>query len=137
MPSSKWLASLRASSSSFPSAKQAVLYLRCKSRLERMIEQCRWWLKLKKSQNDTFHVVSLSCLVCLEFDNRLQGLRIETKNCSAAFVVGVKNLQFSNFKDHVKTEMQSKAMSLYCQKTALSISEGPIVRALLRMDSTL
>jgi len=65
---------------------------------------------LKKSQNDTFHVVSLSCLVCLEFDNRLQGLRKETKNCSAAFVVGAKNLQFLSFKDHVKTEMHSKAM---------------------------
>ena len=94
--------------------------------------QTMTWLKFKKCENDADHVASLSCSVCQEFDDRLRGLR----NYSAAFVMGATNLRCSNFKDHAKTDMHCKAMSLYRQKTASSsISEAPIVRALSRMDS--
>ena len=125
------------SSSSVPPAKRAVTV----STVQKWIRendktmQTMTWLKFKKCENDAGHVASLLCSVCQEFDNRLRGM----KNYNSAFVTGATNLRSSNFKDHAKTEMHSKAMSLYRQKSAssFSISEVPIVKAISRMDSAL
>jgi len=67
------------------------------------------WLRFNKCDSNANHVSSLCCSVCQEFDDRLRGMR----NYSPAFVIGASNLRSSNFKDHVKTDMYAKAMSLY------------------------
>jgi len=106
-----------ASSSSVPSVKRAVSvstvqkWIRENDRVMQMIT----WLKFKKCQNGAGHVANLSCSVCQEFDKRLQGLR----NYSDVFVVGATNLQCLNFKDHAKTEIHSKAMSLYQRQVSV------------------
>ena len=52
------------------------------------------WLTFEMADRD--HVGSLSCSVCSEFKNNLQGMR----NYNAAFIEGSKNLRASNLKDH-------------------------------------
>ena len=93
------------------------------------------WLKFNRCENDVNHMTSLCCSVRQEFHNRLRGIR----NYSAAFVIGATNFRCSNFKDHSKTDMHTKAMSLYCGKTARSsvMESAPIVRALNIMDKSL
>ena len=71
--------------------------------------QMMTWLKFNRCEDDASHMTSLYCSVCQEFDYRSRELR----NYSAAFVTGASNLQCSNFKDHSKTDMHTKAMSLY------------------------
>ena len=93
------------------------------------------WLKFNRCEDDANRVTSLYCSVCQEFDYRLRGLT----NYSAAFVTGANNLRCSNFKDHSKTDMHTKAMSLYREKTARSsvMESAPIIRALNTMDKSL
>ena len=90
--------------------------------------QTMTWLKFNRCEDDANRVASLCCSVCQEFDYRLRGLR----NYSAAFVTGASNLRCSNFKDQSKTDMHTKAMSLYREKTARSsvMESAPIIRAL-------
>ena len=61
------------------------------------------------------------------------------RNYSSAFITGATNLWYSNFKDHAKTDMHSKAMSLYRQKTSSTsvVEYAPIARALSAMDKSL
>ena len=127
----------RPSSSAVPSEKRAVSV----STVQKWIRendkamQTMTWLKYKLCENDADHVASLLCSVCQQFDDRLRGMR----NYSDAFVTGATNLRSSNFKDHGRTDMHCKAMSLYRRKTSsLSVTEyAPIAKALCKMDSVL
>ena len=124
-------------SSSMPSEKRALSV----STVQKWIRendksmQTMTWPKFNRCENDVNHMTSLCCSVCQEFDDRLRGMR----NYSAAFIIGATNLRCSNFKDHSKTDMHTKAMSLYREKTARSsvMESAPIVRALNTMDKFL
>ena len=88
------------------------------------------WLTYEMADRD--HVGSLSCSVCIEFKDKLQG----TRNYSAAFIEGSKNLRASNVKDHAASETHARAMLLLKKKRSSDIREyAPIAKALHTMDT--
>ena len=52
------------------------------------------WLKHEKADCD--YVVTLKCSLSIQFNEKLGGMR----NCNHAFVVGLKKLLASSYKDH-------------------------------------
>ena len=60
------------------------------------------WLKYDKEDRE--YVATLKCSVCIEFQDKLRGMR----NYNPAFIGGSMNLRTSNFKDHAATDMHPR-----------------------------
>ena len=88
------------------------------------------WLKYDKA--DCEYVATLKCSVCIEFQDKLRGMR----NYSNAFIGGSKNLRASSFKDHAASDMHARAMLLLKKQSSSDVTEyAPIAKALHTLDS--
>ena len=63
------------------------------------------WLRYDTNPGDYTRVVTLKCVICTRFKDRLVGQR----NYSTVFVEGSVNLGTSSFKDHAASDMHSCA----------------------------
>jgi len=63
---------------------------------------------------DRDHVVSLSCVVCSQFQSKLVGMH----NYRASFIDGTSNVRTSSFKEHASTDMHVRA---WCLTNSLSV----------------
>ena len=62
------------------------------------------------------------------FNEKLQGIR----NYNPAFVVGLKNLRVSSYKDHAATDMHKRAMLLSKKQSSSDVTEyAPIATILM------
>ena len=66
------------------------------------------WLKCEVDSENRSRIVTLKCSMCYQFRDKLVGMR----NYSAAYVEGSSNLRTFSFKDHVASDMHSRAMLL-------------------------
>ena len=83
------------------------------------------WLKYDKA--DCEYVATLKCSVCIEFQDKLRGMR----NYSNAFIGRSKNLRASSFKDHSASDMHARAMLLLKKQSSSDVTEyAPIAKAL-------
>ena len=90
------------------------------------------WLRYEMEDRD--HVLTLNCCVCTQFRQKLEGMR----NYNKAYVVGLKNLRASSFKDHASSEMHLRAMLLLKKQQSTDVrANTPIARALHVLDSAL
>ena len=89
------------------------------------------WLKYDKA--DCEYVATLKCSVCIEFQDKLRGMR----NYSNAFISRSKNLRASSFKDHSASDMHARAMLLLKkQRSSDDVTEhAPLAKALHTLDS--
>ena len=97
-------------------ASQALLLLRnIRYRNQRWIAESdktlstATWLVYEIDRTNRSRVVSLKCLVCARYSQKLVGMR----NYNSAFVEGTSNLRTSSFKDHASSEMHARAMQLH------------------------
>ena len=92
------------------------------------------WLKYEKV--DPEHVATLKCSVCVEFNNKLLGMR----NYNFTFFVGTKNLLLSSYmymyKDNTVTDIHKRAMYLFKKQHRSDITDyEPIAKALHTLDT--
>ena len=88
------------------------------------------WLKYDKADRE--YVATLKCSVCIEFQDKLRGMR----NYKPAFIGGSTNLRTSNFKDHAATNMNARAMLLLKKQNSSDVTEyAPIAKALHTLDA--
>ena len=82
-------------------------------------------------KTDRKYVEKLKCSVCVEFVEKLRGMR----NYRAAFIDGSKNLRASSFNDHAATEMRKRALLLCKKQRSSDITKySPVARALYNLD---
>ena len=87
---------------------------------------------LRYEMEDRNHVRSLNCCVCMQFRQKLDGMR----NYNKAYIVGSKNLQASSFKDHTSSEVHLHSMLLLKKQQSTNVrTYAPYARALHVMDS--
>ena len=86
------------------------------------------WLRYELA--DRHHVVALKCEVCVQFRTRLESMR----NYHSAFIDGTTNVRTSTFKEHARTDMHTRAMSLFKKQQSSTVLEyAPIARALTNL----
>ena len=68
---------------------------------------------------DRDHVVALKCAVCAQFRRRLESMR----NYRSTFIDGTTNVRTSTFKEHARTDMHTRAMSLFKKQHSSSVLE--------------
>ena len=64
------------------------------------------WLKYEKADRD--YVATLKCSMCIQFNEKLQGMR----NYNPAFVVDSKSLRASSYKDHAATHFYTGRLGI-------------------------
>ena len=70
---------------------------------DKVLSTCTW---LKYDKADCEYVATLKCSVCIEFQDKLHGMR----NYSNALIGRSKNLRASSFKDHAASDMHAQAV---------------------------
>jgi hypothetical protein len=87
------------------------------------------WLKYDASGQS--FVQSLKCSVCIQFQDKLQGMR----NFKPSYIEGSRNLRASSFKDHAASDMHARAMLLLRKDSSASVADyAPIAKALHKLD---
>ena len=80
------------------------------------------WLKHEKADCD--YVVTLKCSLSIQFNEKLGGMR----NCNHAFVVGLKKLLASSYKDHAAAaDMHKQAMLLSKTQSSSYVTEYALI----------
>ena len=83
------------------------------------------WLKFEMADRD--HVAVLKCVVCSQFNAKLESMR----NYRPAFIDGTSNVRTSTFKEHAYTDMHCRAMILFKKERAANPCDyAPIAKAL-------
>ena len=89
------------------------------------------WMQYERS--DRSHVSKIFCSICKRYEDRIKGSR----NFNRAFIDGSANLRTSSFRDHAKSDMHERAMSLLKKEQSSSITEySPLFRSFAKMDPT-
>ena len=87
------------------------------------------WLRFETADHD--HVVSLSCALCTQFQDKLVGMR----NYRTSFIDGTSNVRTSSFKEHATTDMHVRAMQLFRKQQSTSVFQyAPITKALAQLS---
>ena len=89
----------------------------------------KWVKEFDKDLNtetaDHDHVVSLSCALCTQFQDKLVGMR----NYRTSFIDGTSNVRTSSFKEHATTDMHVRAMHLFRKQQSTSVFQyAPIAK---------
>ena len=83
------------------------------------------WLRFETADHD--HVVSLSCALCTQFQDKLVGIR----NYRTSFIDGTSNVRTSSFKEHATTDMHVRARK---QQSTSVFQYAPIAKALAQLS---
>ena len=80
-------------------------------------------------------VVTLCCLICCRFKERIQSSR----NFGNRWILGADSLHTSNIRDHTKTNQHVPVMTLLAKEHAIAKGDGPslyapIVQAMQNMS---
>ena len=90
------------------------------------------WLGFDRLTGNHECVASLKCKICIRYKERL----VTCRNYNTAFIEGSSNLRISAVKDHSRSVMHARAMSLFSKSQGKPVTEyAPIVKALNFLDA--